>query len=402
MRITEIETIEMPADFELPQLLLVRVHTDEGISGVGDTYFLPQACREIILRDMAPALLGEDPCEIERHASTLLNSYFRFGGRGAEVRAWSAVEVALWDILGKRAGLPVCRLFGGTVRGGIRIYNSCGGAGYAKVTGGGARPGRGQVDGGQLADYQAVLERPGELAEELLAEGISGMKFWTFDAAAQASGPHRISAADLRKAIEPIEKIRATVGDQIDIMVDFHGQWSLPAAIEIAHALEPYRLTWAEDMMLAEVPAAMRRLKEATRVPILASEYLVTRFGYQAMLQAEAMDIAMIDPAWAGGIAESRKIMALAEAHGIPVAFHDCAGPINLFAGVHLAASAQNVMYQETLRSFIRLVYPKLVTELPVVADGRAFPPDRPGLGTELQPDLVNRPGVVVTRARAR
>lgn len=401
MKITAIETVEMPADSELPQLLFVRVHTDEGISGIGDTYFLPQACREIILRDMAPVLLGEDPCDIERHASTLLSSYFRFGGRGAEVRAWSAVEIALWDILGKRAGLPVYRLLGGAVRDGIRIYNSCGGAGYARIAGGGARPGRGRVDAGELADYQAVLERPGELAEELLAEGISGMKFWTFDAAARASGPHRISAPDLRKAIEPIEKIRAAVGDRMDIMVDFHGQWSLPVATEIAHALEPYRLTWAEDMMLAEVPAALRKLREATTVPILASEYLVTRFGYQMMLQAEAMDIAMIDPAWAGGIAESRRIMALAEVHGVPVAFHDCAGPINLFAGIHLAVSAQNVMYQETLRSFMRLVYPKLVTELPAVADGRAFLPGRPGLGTELQPDLVNLPGVVVNWARA-
>lgn len=398
MKITAFETIELPAS-QLPQLLFVRVHTDEGITGLGDTFYLPQACREVILRDMAPALLGTDPRDIEGHAARLLGSYYRFGGRGAEIRAWSAVEVALWDILGKAAGLPVYRLIGGAAQPGIKAYNSCGGTSYGKLPSG-ARPGHGLVDDGELADYQSVLTRPAELAKELLDEGLTGMKFWSFDAAARASGPHHISNTDLKAAIEPVERIRGAVGDAMDIMIDFHGLWSLPAATKIARALEPYGLTWAEDLMLVEAPGALRRLRESTTVPILASEYTTTSFGYKALLDAEAMDVAMIDPTWTGGISESMRTIALADAAGIPVAFHDCSGPVNLLAGIHLGVSSAGAMYQETLRSWTRILYPELVTRVPEITDGIAYPPEEPGIGTELRPDLTERFDAVVSWAR--
>ncbi len=401
MRINAIDTIEMPADTALPGLLFVRIHTDEGLVGIGDTYYLPGACREVIVSDIAPTLLGDDPLDIERHASRVLGSYFRFGGRGAEIRAWSAVELALWDILGKASGQPLYRLLGGAAQPSVRIYNSCGGAAYARHIKG-ARPGHGSATAaGRYPDYHDVLHRPGELARELLDGGTTGMKIWSFDDAGRRTGPHHISARDLDDAIRPIARIRDSVGDEMDVMVDFHGMWNVDTATRIARALEPYQIRWAEDLINVEVPAAMRRLRESTSIPILASEYLITSFQFQHLLEAEATDVVMIDPTWAGGIGESRRAIALADAHGLPVTFHDCSGPLNLHAGVHLAVSSRNAIYQETLRAWNHELYPDLITDLPVIERGTIRPNDRPGLGTDLQPDLDHRDGFRVTTVTA-
>jgi L-alanine-DL-glutamate epimerase-like enolase superfamily enzyme len=182
----------------------------------------------------------------------------------------------------------------------------------------------------------------------------------------------------------------------MEIMVEGHGFWSLPAAKRIAQALEEFQPYWIEDLMRADDVAALAELQRSTTIPVLASEYLTTRYEYRPVLEQRAADIIMVDPTWAGGITEGKKIAALAETYKRPVALHDCTGPFTLFAGVHLAINATNAVYQESVRAYLRVTYPELVTELVRVEDGHILAPTAPGLGTALLPDVRRRPDATV------
>jgi len=400
MKIVAFETIELGSESALPSLMLLKVHTDDGITGIGETYYLPRSCAAVIHEDIAPRLLGSDPTDVQGHWTHLNNAYSRFGARGAETRAMSAVDLALWDILGKVAGLPIYRLLGATNKD-IRSYNTCGGPNYGISSGGGAQVGYGSSDQtGELDDYHAFLNRPGDLAQELVAEGYHGMKIWPFDQFAHTHGGHSIAAEDLAAGIQIVAEIRDAVGHQIEIMIEGHGFWDLGPAIKIARALEPYAPAWVEDLTLATKPRVLAQLRSATSVPISVSEYLVTSTDYMPILEAEAADMIMIDPTWAGGITESRKIATLADAFGLPVTFHDCTGPLTLLAGLHLSLATPNAIYQESVRAFLRVVYPDITTKVPKVEHGRISAPEMAGLGTELQPDLAHRPGAIVEVSR--
>lgn len=393
MHLTSIETIIMPPDSAMPGLLFVRLESADGYAGIGDTFYLPHACAEVIHRDIAPALLGADSRLVGAHWQRLWAAYSRIAGKGAEVRALSAVDVALWDMLARRAELPLFQVLGATSTD-VPTYNTCGGPRYA-ASSGGARAGYGSAERtGVLDDFDAFLNRPAELARELVSEGFAGMKLWPFDRLAHANGGRRISTAELATGLEPVRKIREAVGSDIEIMIDGHGLWSLDAARQIARALEPYDIRWVEDLVLADRPDTLRRLRESTSVPICASEYLVGRGEYLGFIGSDACDIVMIDPTWAGGITESRKIAALADSFGLPVTYHDCTGPLTLLAGVHLSQSTSNVLYQESVRAFMRTFYADLVTALPCYAEGMLSAPDQPGLGADLSDQLWSMPGI--------
>ena len=273
---------------------------------------------------------------------------------------------------------------------------------------------------GPLEDLVAFMERPGELAQELVAEGITGMKLWPFDYVAhwpgawsnwksfrgmfdpniRSLGGHDISASDLNRGMEPFRKIRDAVGDKIEIMLEGHGLWSLPAAQKIARAMEEVRPAWLEDLMRADDIDALAELRDTTSCPILASEYLATRYEYKPLLEKQAADIVMIDPTWAGGITETKKVCTMAEAYKRPVAMHDCTGPFTLYAGIHLAINATNAIWQESVRAYLRVNYPDLVTELPTVENGHILAPTKPGIGTTIHPDLRSREGAIVRVSR--
>lgn len=417
MKITRIETIQVP---DYPSFLFVGVHTDGGLSGYADTCYAPEAVAGYVHGFAAPMLLGHDPLAIELHWRRLYEVIAHTVGKGAELRGLSALDVCLWDILGKAAGMPVWQVLGGACRDRVRTYNTCGGPHYGRAAKGGTGYGTDRAAAGKYEDLIAFMERPGELAAELLAEGITGMKLWPFDYVAhspggwdhwrtfrgmfdptlRALGGHDISAADLNRGLEPFRAIRAAVGDKMDVMLEGHGLWSLPAALKIARAMEEVRPAWLEDLMRADDVRALAELRRGTICPILASEYLATRYEYQPLLEARAADIVMIDPTWAGGITECRKVCALAETYKRPVAMHDCTGPLTLYAGIHLAVNAPNAVYQETVRAYLRVNYPELVTEVPVVENGHVIAPTKPGLGTELLPDIRTRPGAVVRESR--
>jgi L-alanine-DL-glutamate epimerase-like enolase superfamily enzyme len=365
-------------------------------------------------------LLGHDPLAIELHWRRLYEVIAHIAGKGAEIRGLSAIDVALWDILGQAAGMPVWQVLGGAARDRIKTYNTCGGPSYGRPTRGGSGYGVDHADdAGKYEDLIAFMTRADELALDLLSEGITGMKIWPFDYIAHTPGKYddwrtfrgsfdpdlrtlggqRIDNADLNRGLEPFRKIRAAVGDKMEIMVEGHGFWSLPAAKKIAHALEEFSPYWLEDLMRADDIGALAELQRSTTIPLLASEYLTTRYEYKPVLEQRAAEIIMIDPTWAGGITESKKIATMAEAYKRPVAMHDCAGPFTLFAGVHLAINATNAVYQESLRSYLRITYPNLVTEIVQVEDGHILAPTAPGLGTTLLPEVRERPDVTIVES---
>jgi galactonate dehydratase len=413
VKLTKIETIHVG---DYPHILFLALYTDEGLIGWADTFYMTDAVRGYIHQFAAPMLLGHDPRAIELHWRRLYEVIAHIAGKGAEIRGLSAIDVALWDILGQAAGMPIWQLLGGAARDRIKTYNTCGGPSYGRPTRGGSGYGVDAVADGRYEDLIAFMTRADELALDLLEEGITGMKIWPFDYIAHRPGTYdewrnfrgsfdpglvtyggqRIDNADLDRGLEPFRKIRSAVGDKMEIMVEGHGFWSLPAAKKIAHALEEFRPFWLEDLMRADDVGALAELRQSTSIPLLVSEYLTTRYEYKPVLEQRAADIIMIDPTWSGGITESKKIATMAETWKRPVAMHDCTGPFTLLAGLHLAINATNAVYQETVRAYLKITYPNLATEGVTVQDGHILAPTTPGLGTALLPDVRNRPDATI------
>jgi L-alanine-DL-glutamate epimerase-like enolase superfamily enzyme len=393
MQITSIDTVRLD---EFPNLLWVRVHTDDGLTGLGETYFGARAVESYIHESCAPQLLGRDASQIERINRDLI-PYVGFSGTGVETRGRSAIDLALWDLFGKRTQQPVYQLLGGASRERIRTYNTC--AGYRYVR---SKPDWGTDDwgldssDGPYEDLEAFLHNADELALSLLSEGITGMKIWPFDYAADASDGYYISNADLETALEPFRKIREAVGDQMDIMVELHSLWRFPAALKIAEALEPFKPFWYEDPVRMDSLPALQKFADSTRVPVCASETLAGRWSHRDLMESGASSIVMPDLVWCGGLTEGKKIASMAEAYHRPVAPHDCTGPVAFMAAVHLSMNVTNALVQESVRAFYTGWYKELVTNLPVVQNGHVELPTGVGLGTELLLGLDKRADATV------
>jgi len=384
MKITRLETIRVA---EHPNLIWVQLHTDQGLVGLGETFFGAGTVEAHLHDFAAPRLLGRDPLAIDRIARDLIG-YLGHRSTGAETRGNSAVDIALWDLFGQATGQPIAQLLGGFSRPRIRTYNTCAGTHYIR------RPDAQRVAnwntgaGRDYDDLDAFMTRADELAEDLLAEGITAMKIWPFDPAAEKTEGQYIAPADLAAALEPFEKIRRRVGDRMDIMVEFHSLWQLLPAMTIAKALAPYKTFWHEDPIRMDSLASLRRYKEVSPAPICASETLSSRWAFRDLLETDAAGVVMLDLSWCGGLSEARKIAAMAEAWHLPVAPHDCTGPVVLCASTHLSLNAPNALVQESVRAFYRTWYRDLVTALPEVKDGFITVPPGPGLGMALLPDL--------------
>lgn len=167
--------------------------------------------------------------------------------------------------------------------------------------------------------------------------------------------------------------------------------WRLPAAMQIARALAPYNTFWHEDPIKMDSLGDLKRYSEASIAPVCASETLATRWRFRDLLETQAAGIVMLDLSWCGGLTEARNIAAMADAWHLPVAPHDCTGPVVLCASTHLSLNAPNALVQESVRAFYRTWYGDLVTQLPQVKNGRITVPKGPGLGMELHPDLDRR-----------
>jgi galactonate dehydratase len=401
MKITALETIHLG---EYPNITFVEVHTDAGLVGVGDTFRAPTTVAAYVHDVAAPLLLGKDPRAIEQHWQTLFTTTVGGGAqmRSTEVRGLSAIDTALWDVAAQAAGLPLYRFLGGPTRSSLRVYNTCAGYRY-----GGARPvgsTANYLDGrreGPYEDLEAFLHRADELAQDLLAEGYTAMKIWPFDQFGPPTNGQRIDLTELERGCEPFEKIRRAVGNRMEIALEMHSVWGLVPAQRIAQAVEPFAPMWFEDPVRMDNLDTLLQFRQSTRVPTTASETLSTRWAFREALEKRAVSIVMLDVGWVGGVSEARKIAAMAEVYGLAIAPHDCVGPITLMASLHLDYAVANVYIQEVVRAYLQGVYPNLVTTVPVVEQGTIRPPEEPGLGTRLLPDLKARPDAAVRITRS-
>tara|TARA_Y100001978_G_scaffold88856_1_gene79566 strand:+ start:2448 stop:3644 length:1197 start_codon:yes stop_codon:yes gene_type:complete len=396
MKITKIETIHVG---EFANILFVQIHTDNGMIGLGETYYTPQATSAFIHEIAAPLLLGRDPIDVEGHWHRLYEATHVYGNRGNEMRAISAIDVALWDLLGQQAELPIYRVLGGSSRDSIRVYNTCAGTLYARGIPGVVRIGSARVAEGNYEDLDAFLNRADTLARDLLSEGIRAMKIWPFDAFASSSNGTYISFNDVEKGLEPIKKIRDAVGLDMEVMMEGHGLWKLPAAVRIAEALEPYKPMWLEDFIKPDNVDTLAQLRQSTSTPICGSELALTRHHARDLLERRAVDILMTDVTWTGGLTESRKIAAMADSYNLPFATHDCTGPVTLLASIHLSLHCPNALIQESVRAYYRGFYRNLVTTQPHIENGVAWPPTEPGLGTALHPDIFQRTDLTINQS---
>ncbi len=397
MKIIRLETIRSA---EHPNLLWLQVHTDDGLVGLGETFYIPTAVEAVIHDFAAPLLLGQSAFDRERHWQALFSYANFFGYAGAEMRAVSAVDIALWDLLGKHTGQPVLRLLGGQTRETIRVYNTC-------------------VNTPRYADQDGFLKTPGELAQSLLAQGITAMKVWPWDQFApqlsvraitgpagwSAVGPvgHDLLPAELAAGLWTIQEIRKAVGDQMQIAVEGHSRWDINCALRIGRALEPYDVMWMEDIIQPESAADLARLVRETRVPQCVSERLFTRHAFRRILDANAVHVVMPDVIWTGGLSEALKIATLADTHHLPIAPHDCTGPVNLFACLHLCAAVPNAMIMEIVRGFCEGYYRDVVAEpVPLRAGQVMLTEFGAGLGVSLRPEFLTRPGIYLRVSEAR
>lgn len=397
MKITAVETIQSAA---YPNCVWLRLETDEGLTGLGETFRNPEATVAYIHETVAPYLLDQDPREPERHRNALLrhvgNRFSGFPTRSIEIRGNSAADIALWDLAGKALNAPLYQLLGGPAHETLPVYNTCASDGYnfaAKVIGDSRAAGEGEDDlARQVSD-------PGGLARSLLEEGIQGMKIWPFDRFAAKHDGWRIDPGDLAEATAIVAAIRDAVGDEIDIMLEYHSLWRLSAALDIAEALAPYGVFWHEDPIDLDNIADLRRYREETGGRVAASENLGTTRWLRDALVAGAVDVVQFDMGWVGGLSEGRRIAAMAEAFDRPIAPHDCVGPILFAADCHLAFASPNTLTQEIVRAYLSGWYAAIATGLPTVTHGRLGLPGGPGHGAELREDFLAGNGI--TRRRS-
>jgi L-alanine-DL-glutamate epimerase-like enolase superfamily enzyme len=415
MKITKIETIwfeavpdaiwrqQSPQSRQaLPNNLWVRIYSNDGLVGLGETYYLPRAVSAIIHDLLAPLVIGRDPADVENHWNNLFSLVNFCGFAGAEMRAISALDIALWDLLGQYTQQPIYNLLGGRNRESIAVYNTC--VGY-----------------GKYPDYTAWMEgRAGELAQDLLKQGIKAMKIWPFDQfGTTLAGPsqprgkvylwgqetaagtlgHYVSDQELKTGLAILEDIQRATDGKMMVAIEGHARWDLPTATRIARAIEPHNILWLEEIMPPDNVDAFVRLKASTKVPICQSERAFTRFRFREYIEKPAADIIMPDLSWSGGFTETRKICSHADTYYLPITLHDTIGPVALLAAAHLMLHIPNAMIQEIVRGYVDGWYNDVLTEPINIAEGQLRLNGKPGLGAKLQENFVSRPNahVVVT-----
>lgn len=368
MEVTAVETVRLP---EHAEYLWVLVHTDQGVTGTGETMPRVGAVERIVHEVLAPLLLGTDPAPAAFWQRAFAALAYH-GYAGAELRALSAVDIALWDLLGQSAGLPVHRLLGGPCRDLVPVYNTC-------------------VSRGGIRDHERFRDDPAGLARELVDAGYPAMKVWPFDELSVASLGQRIDRAQLAVGVRVFAAIRDAVGDDIEVALEGHSCWNLPSAVRIARALEEFGPLWLEDLLHATDAGAWVRLREETSIPICGSERLLTRHQVAPFLEAGALDVVKQDLCWTGGPTEFVKVAAAADARQLPVAPHNCLGPVGAMATLHVSAAIPNLFLMESVRAFSSGFFADLVDHPPVIEHGSIAVPDRPGLGLSLRDDVLSR-----------
>jgi L-rhamnonate dehydratase len=336
--------------------LVVEVFTDDGRVGIGNAALAPRVTKQVIDLYLKPLLMGQDPWDIEFLWQHMYRRTMAFGRKGIGMVAISAVDIALWDLLGKSAGQPVYRLLGGRTKERIPVYAS------------------------RL--YSTPLDELAEEAGKYRDAGYRAMKLrfgW---------GPTH-GAAGMQRNVELVRTVRETVGDEVDIMADAYMGWNLDYARRMLPLLEPFNLRWLEEPVVPDDVQGYAQLKAAGRVPIAGGEHEFTLWGFREMLEARAVDYIQFDTNRVGGISQARKISALAEAYGVPVIPH--AGQMHNY---HIVMASLN----SPMAEFFPKVDVEVGNELfwyllkgePTAQDGFVdLRDDLPGLGLTVDEDAL-------------
>jgi galactonate dehydratase len=374
VKITDLKSyVVSPADAQA--WLIVEVETDEGVTGLGECSnqtSIAHLARGIeVIRHY---LIGRDPATIEAHWQRIYHSYGELNPRGYITHLLSAVEIALWDIKGKVLGVPIYELLGGPVRDRVPLYTHVPG------------PGSG-----------VTIEQMQELARAARAEGYEALKTDPFPSQLDPNSPYdgplmveQLDARAVRVAVEWMTALREATGPDYELLVDAHARFDTRSAILGAQALEPIELIWLEEPTHLESNQALKQIRENTRTPLCVGEHHFTRWDFVPLLEERLVDYLMPDVAWCGGIAEWRRIAALAEPHYLRVSPHDAIGPIAMVASFHLSLATPNLYRQECVRPALD-TFARFISPMPVIENGAILPWDGPGLGIELNHELVQQ-----------
>ena len=353
--------------------LLVEVETDDGITGIGEAGVGGGSTRHVIQNHLRPMLLGEDPLLIEGLWQKMFARTRQFGRRGIVMNAISGIDIALWDIAGKVAKLPVYRLLGACCDR-VEAYAS----------------------GGFYQEGKSIDDLAGE-AEGYRARGFRGMKMKIGRNPSTQTHLRHLAANAQMCEVEPEEDIarvaavRRALGPQAKLMVDVNCAWSPAFAIEMGRALEPYKLYWIEEPVATDDIDGSARVADALATPIAGYETEIGLYGFRELITRGAVDIVQPDIAWTGGFSEGRRIAALAQAHHLMVAPHAFGGAVLLAASLHFAASIPNALVLEFDQNPNGLRDELLKEPIRTDGDGMIRLPERPGLGIELDRAAVER-----------
>jgi len=378
MHITEVEIfdVELTPRVTTWNPVIVRIHTDEGISGIGEValaYGVGSAAGVGMARNLAERfLLGADPFRIEHLWNEMYRQTFWAQGGGPVVfGGMSAIDEALWDIKGKALGVPVYELLGGRYRDRLRVYAN----GW----------------------YHGCItpEQYAEAAQRVVADGYSAMKFDPFAYSPEGKWDYPQRALDPQRgdlAYRRVKAVREAVGPEVDILVEVHGNLGPTSAIQMGKRLEALTPFLYEEPVDALNVDCMRKVADNVDIPIAAGERLYTRYGFRQYIEGQIVDILQPDVGLAGGITETKKIATYAETYQLHVQPHNCAGPVATAAAVQLDACMTNFIIQEWFPYHEERHY-ELVKEALEhnVVDGYLETPDVPGLGVELNDEAIGQ-----------
>jgi galactonate dehydratase len=369
MKVTKIEPIICNGGKR--NWLFVEVTTDEGIVGYGDgTEWWGTPVMAKCIEDLAPFVIDENPFNTQRIWQKMyIGSYV--GGKNVNI-AMTAIETALWDIVGKAVGKPLYDLLGGKCRDRIRLYSHA----YPYARGEAPRT------------REALVER----TKELLDAGFKFIKT-SIDESMPIGVDRWMDIESISKTAEIVRLLRETVRNNVELCIDVSNQLDLPSAIRLGRALEPYNLAWFEDpIKQEESPESYKRLREAIRTPVGTGENLYNIWSFRNIIENNGVDIILPDFVHAGGIMQGLKIAALAEAYHLPVAPHNPNSPLSTIISAHICAVIPNFVALEFTWPDVHW-RDKVISEPLKVKDGYLELPTGPGLGVDLvKEEIIKHP----------